>query len=79
MTCEDMMEIPELNNVLNLKAGEAGLEHSIRWICRLSSVREERISDRELYTWWRICCTDQQKSYRRQQESHEPYRPYEGT
>lgn len=32
MTCEDMMEIPELNNVLNLKAGEAGLEHSIRWI-----------------------------------------------
>lgn len=32
MNCEDMMKIPALQKVLNLKAGEKGLSHSVRWI-----------------------------------------------
>ena len=32
MNCKDMMRIPELENVLKLKAGERGLEHLVRWI-----------------------------------------------
>mgnify|MGYP004586034265 CR=1 FL=1 len=46
MNCKDMMQIPELGNVLCLRAGETGLERSIRWIyfadclsaCRASTV-----------------------------------------
>lgn len=32
MNCEDMTKIPELNHVLNLKAGADGMKHAIRWI-----------------------------------------------
>lgn len=32
MNCRDMMQIPELTEVLKLKAGENGLEQSVRWI-----------------------------------------------
>ena len=32
MNCKDMMLIPELTEVLKLKAGENGLEQSVRWI-----------------------------------------------
>ena len=32
MNCKDMMQIPELGNILCLRAGETGLERSIRWI-----------------------------------------------
>lgn len=32
MNCEDMMRIPELENVLKLKAGERGLQRLVRWI-----------------------------------------------
>lgn len=32
MNCEEMMQIPELTEVLKLKAGKNGLEQSIRWI-----------------------------------------------
>ena len=32
MNCKDMMQIPELAEVLRLKAGENGLLHSVRWI-----------------------------------------------
>lgn len=32
MNCKDMMQIPELTEVLKLKAGENGLEQSVRWI-----------------------------------------------
>lgn len=32
MNCKDMMAMPELDGVLGLKAGEAGLGRSIRWI-----------------------------------------------
>ena len=32
MNCKDMMQMSELRDVLCLKAGEAGLERSIRWI-----------------------------------------------
>lgn len=32
MNCEEMMQIPELTEVLKLKAGENGLEQSVRWI-----------------------------------------------
>ena len=32
MNCIDMMEIPELRETLNLRAGEEGLMHPIRWI-----------------------------------------------
>ena len=32
MNCQDMMQIPELAEVLKLKAGEKGLEQSVRWI-----------------------------------------------
>ena len=32
MNCRNMMQIPELTEVLKLKAGENGLEQSVRWI-----------------------------------------------
>lgn len=32
MNCEDMMHIPELHGVMNLKAGKEGVLHPIRWI-----------------------------------------------
>ena len=32
MNCKDMMQMPELRDVLCLRAGETGLERSIRWI-----------------------------------------------
>lgn len=32
MNCKDMMQIPELTEVLKLKAGKNGLEQSVRWI-----------------------------------------------
>lgn len=32
MNCRDMMQIPEFTEVLKLKAGENGLEQSVRWI-----------------------------------------------
>ncbi len=32
MNCKEMMQIPELTEVLKLKAGENGLEQSVRWI-----------------------------------------------
>lgn len=32
MNCKDMMQIPELAEVLKLKAGENGLQQSVRWI-----------------------------------------------
>ncbi len=32
MNCRDMMNLPELRQVLALRAGSAGLEHNIRWI-----------------------------------------------
>ena len=40
MNCKDMMQIPELTEVLKLKAGKNGLEQSVRWIyfCRLSAM-----------------------------------------
>lgn len=31
MNCRNMMQIPELTEVLKLKAGENGLEQSVRW------------------------------------------------
>ena len=31
MNCRNMMQIPELTEVLKLKAGENGLEYSVRW------------------------------------------------
>lgn len=32
MNCKDIMQIQELENVLELKAGEKGLQHLVRWI-----------------------------------------------
>lgn len=32
MNCEDMTRIPQLNNVLNMKAGAEGMKNTIRWI-----------------------------------------------
>ena len=32
MNCEDMTRIPQLNNVLNMKAGAVGMKNTIRWI-----------------------------------------------
>ena len=32
MNCKEMMQIPELENVLKLKAGEKGLQRLVRWI-----------------------------------------------
>lgn len=32
MNCKDMMQIPELTEVLKLKAGKNGLQQSVRWI-----------------------------------------------
>lgn len=32
MNCEDMAKIPQLNKVLNIKAGAAGMKNIIRWI-----------------------------------------------
>ncbi len=49
MNCEEMIRLPELKDVLNLKAGAEGLTHPIRWIyfadC-LQCIRSEyRIED----------------------------------
>ena len=33
MNCHEMMQMPELQDVMNLQAGEKGLDNSIRWIC----------------------------------------------
>lgn len=49
MNCEEMMQIPELKDVLRLKAGAKGLERQVRWIyfadC-LQCIRSEyRIED----------------------------------
>ena len=32
MNCHEMMQMPELQGVMNLRAGEKGLDNSIRWI-----------------------------------------------
>ena len=32
MNCEDMVEIPELENVLLLRAGAGGMKNIVRWI-----------------------------------------------
>ncbi len=32
MNCTDMIQMPELKDVLKLKAGESGLWHVVRWI-----------------------------------------------
>lgn len=32
MNCEDMINIPELKNVMNLRAGSNGVNHMVRWI-----------------------------------------------
>ena len=32
MNCKEMMQIPELEDVLKLKAGEKGLQRLVRWI-----------------------------------------------
>lgn len=32
MNCEDMVKIPELENVLLLRAGAGGMENIVRWI-----------------------------------------------
>lgn len=32
MNCEDMTRIPQLNNVLNMKAGVTGIKNTIRWM-----------------------------------------------
>lgn len=32
MNCEDMINIPELKNVMNLRAGFDGIKHTVRWI-----------------------------------------------
>ena len=53
MNCEDMVKIPELKGVLNLKAGAEGMLHPIRWIyfadCLQCVKNEYRVE--ELYTW----------------------------
>ena len=59
MNCKDMMQIPELTEVLKLKAGKNGLEQSVRWIyfadC-LQCVKSE-------YPRRRICSSDQSQCY----------------
>lgn len=49
MNCKDMMQIPELTEVLKLKAGGNGLEQSVRWIyfadCLQCVKREYRIEN----------------------------------
>lgn len=49
MTCEEMMQIPELKNVLCLKAGSSGLKGEVRWIyfadCLQCVQREYRMED----------------------------------
>ncbi|MCR4745138.1 MAG: PucR family transcriptional regulator ligand-binding domain-containing protein, partial [Lachnospiraceae bacterium] len=32
MNCEDLMNMPELKKVLNLRAGEKGLDRAVSWI-----------------------------------------------
>lgn len=32
MNCEDMVKIPELENVLLLRAGVGGMKNIVRWI-----------------------------------------------
>ena len=43
MNCKDMMQIPELTEVLKLKAGKNGLEQSASMdlLCRLSAMCKE--------------------------------------
>lgn len=45
MNCKDMMQIPELTEVLKLKAGENGLQKSVRvdLFCGLSAMCKKRI------------------------------------
>lgn len=49
MNCEDMVKIPELKGVLNLKAGAEGMLHPIRWIyfadCLQCVKNEYRVED----------------------------------
>ena len=49
MNCEDMVNMPELTGVLNLKAGEEGMMHPIRWIyfadCLQCIKNEYRVED----------------------------------
>ncbi len=49
MNCEEMIRLPELKNVLKLKAGAEGLTHPIRWIyfadCLQCIRNEYRIED----------------------------------
>ena len=49
MNCEDMINIPELKNVLNLKAGFDGIKNTIRWIyfadCLQCVKNEYRVED----------------------------------
>lgn len=49
MNCEDMINIPELKNVMSLRAGFEGIKHSVRWIyfadCLQCVKSEYRIED----------------------------------
>ncbi len=49
MNCKDIIEMPEFQKVLKLKAGEGGLKNSVRWIyfadCLQCVKREYRIED----------------------------------
>ena len=49
MNCEDMVKMPELKGVLNLKAGAEGMLHPIRWIyfadCLQCVKNEYRVED----------------------------------
>ena len=49
MNCEDMINIPELKNVMNLRAGFDGINHTVRWIyfadCLQCVKSEYRIED----------------------------------
>ena len=49
MNCEDMINIPELKNVLNLKVGFDGIKNTIRWIyfadCLQCVKNEYRVED----------------------------------
>ena len=47
MNCKAMMQIPELENVLKLKAGEKGLQRLVRWIysgtCRVGKSSSQNL------------------------------------
>ncbi len=49
MNCEDMINIPELKDVMNLRAGFDGINHTVRWIyfadCLQCVKSEYRIED----------------------------------